>query len=859
MKSFLSITLFLAGVFSVATSLKAQNTTFTFFKDGKARMAYFGTMELPKQVTVNFVDTSGASAPWVYVFNKAATNKYILQPPANANQDQLTAKQIKEINKHLADRMQLALDHVLDSPRLNAFYKWWWGPDGLKAETEQLKALIITLRNNTIVTDPNVCRAPANGLVSGICRLETTLASPFDPYQISVLFNPDSSRLEAYVARNDWFRQALLQYWKAEFIWVSPPSLVTADREYQRSWESLDKLAAQALAYNDSLRKLNTLSCEDDADVQGLNGLIRALQADVVRELGKNPVVRMMDNKKNWYKLVWWFNFGNISPNPLGVTATDRLYTVRMFDASAAAIHDRLVDVRLDPGKQCCIVSMNGVDSLIRQRHSGAKVFADTLNDPIWAINSLRALRSGYKLLNKFEAPVTLCSAHPQYFLQFDAGANYYREPHNKNYRYMTTADSISFVVHNIPANLSISVNQVAKSASNNPQWVDEVSQLPGGLNTAASAVNLGEFAPVQTAAYQWPIRQTQVVSYFRGGRRPVPPPVPPNGFLLEVTFNAVTEQLPVTIDMTEEQLFRHFLSVFQLDVDPRTLSFFLSQCISPLPIRQIWNDPDVKNYLQRRLLDLFTQLDAFQRKNQTRFQLINNTAALLNGNDFTKLFSYTAITDRSLPPSADSLATVTDSSSGRRSQIFAVPVYDSARTVMATILAKRTPKNDTAALHPIYPGLRLGSMKRFAISAGIAVTTTLYYEKSVSTTNGQLAVTNNSNQVGYLVGIHIYPCKYFTIDNSFLGFRNGHFWNRFSFYAGLGLPNPLNEYYGGISLDLVPGFKLIVGEHYYLYTRYQIVNNQIAKQANGVQTAGPFLSISLDPNAFVTLLGLFK
>jgi hypothetical protein len=179
---------------------------------------------------------------------------------------------------------------------------------------------------------------------------------------------------------------------------------------------------------------------------------------------------------------------------------------------------------------------------------------------------------------------------------------------------------------------------------------------------------------------------------------------------------------------------------------------------------------------------------------------------------------------------------------------------------VQATVVAKKIVKKDTTTYtHPIYPSTRIGTLSRFAFSAGIAVTPGLYIEKTATTASGQLVVTNSTSFVGYMVGLHTYPWKYLPLDNSFLGFKSHHFWQRVSVYTGVAIPNPLQDYYGGFSFDLVPGFKLVTGAHLFMNTRYQLINNQISSQASAVKYTGTFVSICIDPSAFVTVLGLFK
>jgi hypothetical protein len=133
------------------------------------------------------------------------------------------------------------------------------------------------------------------------------------------------------------------------------------------------------------------------------------------------------------------------------------------------------------------------------------------------------------------------------------------------------------------------------------------------------------------------------------------------------------------------------------------------------------------------------------------------------------------------------------------------------------------------------------------------------YDAKTASVINNQVTVKDNSNQVRVIVGLHIYPFKLFKQDDSFLGIKSGRWLHRFFAYTGVGIPDPLKNYYFGVGADLIPGFKLTVGEHLFRNYKYNINNNQIVEQHSALKIAGAFIGFSIEPSTFVKAIGIIK
>jgi hypothetical protein len=866
-----------------SSEARAQVQEFKFSANGQ--FLGFADMRIEKDKPVHVLlpgdkNLKGGDTWLIYSFT-ATKGTYSPDASNDKNTMHLSQSTIYRLNRQLAARIDLAVDNLTDSVRLVEFYETQWGKNEYTRLESDLESASKALKDTFHYANLGDTLAKFPELQE-LKNLEDSLKQPYHPYTVGVQFNSDSSREEIYVGKTDRLRALLANYWIRTLNKLDYKAFAKVNRPYREDWDQIGPIAQRAKYWYDVLIPLNQLSCTQPANLDSMMQAFDKFATDTLSLLRKNPVVKAATANAECYKSGLWWNYGFFSFNPLGFTTAALTYHVFLFDKEAARLHDEAAREKIE-AVYCCTISINGIDSVILVRNNGVKIFSTdtTVVDPVWGFNDLHALRTAQKVVNQFEVPVTLNDCRPQYYLQFDAAHNYYADSRNKSYKRMTAQDSLSFVVHNIPANTTIVINQVSQTTTNTSSFQDVLAGLASvsGLNTASGAVSLGLLNPPPSAAYvstnetfftpvtnpnianpqdrlrlyQW--KNLQPFSYS------VPPP-PSTKTEISIPINIQGRPQPQTLIVqerwTSKDLLKAYLTLAANQWNDRILNFFFEKCHNSIKMETIWIDPQLEKFILNYLNEMLAEYYPMAKANTTKLNAIHDDLTALT--QFGDIAYLSMITDRSLPPPTDSLSLLTDSTADFRSQIFQVPVYDSTRAVQATIVAKKITKKDTTTItHPIYPSVRIGTLSMFAFSAGIAVTPGFYYFKVASSSGGQLTVTNNASLVSYLVGLHFYPCKYFQLDNSFLGIKTHHFWQRFSIYAGLGLPDPLQEYYGGASFDLVPGFKLITGAHLFLNNRYEVVNNQVANQASAAKYGGVFFSFSIDPSAFVTVLGLFK
>lgn len=151
----------------------------------------------------------------------------------------------------------------------------------------------------------------------------------------------------------------------------------------------------------------------------------------------------------------------------------------------------------------------------------------------------------------------------------------------------------------------------------------------------------------------------------------------------------------------------------------------------------------------------------------------------------------------------------------------------------------------------------KVGRNYRFQLSAGLAYTFGDYYSQSkAETVNGKIVVTNNVQQYHFVAGVHVYPFKgLYLQDNRFWGVPE----ERFSLYAGVGIPDPLGNIYVGPSYDLWPGLKITCGANIIKQNRYTIENDVITGSRLHYKTAGFFAALQIDPTSLLNMLSAFK
>ncbi len=208
------------------------------------------------------------------------------------------------------------------------------------------------------------------------------------------------------------------------------------------------------------------------------------------------------------------------------------------------------------------------------------------------------------------------------------------------------------------------------------------------------------------------------------------------------------------------------------------------------------------------------------------------------------------SIPTRNLPP--DTLKAETDNVAQFRT-IEAIMTSEADKDVSFALLEKNKKTGDTALVYR--DKVRFGKRIMFDFSAGIGFTWEDYTNNYLENTSKVTEVKNANERFHGIAGLHWYPCKIYKAESSFFLFNGWEtFTQRISLFAGIDIIRPRFNYYPGISIDLIPGMKLINGVQLSRNTKYEIVNNTVVSQVSGLKTAGWYTSLNVDAKVFTKL-----
>lgn len=231
------------------------------------------------------------------------------------------------------------------------------------------------------------------------------------------------------------------------------------------------------------------------------------------------------------------------------------------------------------------------------------------------------------------------------------------------------------------------------------------------------------------------------------------------------------------------------------------------------------------------------------RNEKQTFFDQIRNDSVHLS-------FMYPALSNSSLPPVK--LESNKDRNAVFSSKVLTTEASDSPVKYDIRIIG--TKEKDTTVIAKF--AYKIGRNYRFQLGGGIAYTFRDFIQSKAKEEGGKILIENTAQNYRMVIGLHIHFGKgLFLQDNRFFG----RFCQRLSFYTGVGIPKPLENVYTGFAYDLLPGFKLTGGVHFYRNDKYLIQNNSIIEQRMRYNYAGPFGAIQIDPASLLKALNVIN
>ncbi len=180
--------------------------------------------------------------------------------------------------------------------------------------------------------------------------------------------------------------------------------------------------------------------------------------------------------------------------------------------------------------------------------------------------------------------------------------------------------------------------------------------------------------------------------------------------------------------------------------------------------------------------------------------------------------------------------------------------------------LYKLTIKDTSKSLSLINPldssGYRVGKRRIFELALGAAYSFTSVRQTNIaSDSSGNLMPSTTEQKVQFVVGLKYHFLKGIYWENTeFLAGKalcDGTLKERVFIFLGVSIPNPLNNIYTGLGVDLVPGLNINAGAQWYQYTQYQVNNNTIIKQTTQFRPAF-YGAVTFDPVLIVNIVKTF-
>jgi hypothetical protein len=146
-----------------------------------------------------------------------------------------------------------------------------------------------------------------------------------------------------------------------------------------------------------------------------------------------------------------------------------------------------------------------------------------------------------------------------------------------------------------------------------------------------------------------------------------------------------------------------------------------------------------------------------------------------------------------------------------------------------------------------------MGKRYRFQLGAGLAFSYPSPVYNTVTMSGSVASINQEKEYLKVIAGLNIYLGRgLFLLDNKVT------FKDRMSLYLGVAFTRPLENVYTGVSWDIVPSVKLMMGAHWFAVHQYEIKNDLVASQHKEYMPY-PFLSVTIDPLSFIQIINIFK
>lgn len=172
----------------------------------------------------------------------------------------------------------------------------------------------------------------------------------------------------------------------------------------------------------------------------------------------------------------------------------------------------------------------------------------------------------------------------------------------------------------------------------------------------------------------------------------------------------------------------------------------------------------------------------------------------------------------------------------------------------LTAVVDTTSPKKALMVIDSSY--YKVGKLRLIEFGAGIAYSLSPVRITNIDTSGGKFDITNDEDKIRLVLGLKFHFKKIFWGDNRFVleKTKRHNMLDRLYGFIGVSVPKPLNNFYTGVGIDLIPGLSITTGAHWYQNKKYTISNNQITGQSLQYQPS-LYVGITTDPTLLAALL----
>jgi hypothetical protein len=592
----------------------------------------------------------------------------------------------------------------------------------------------------------------------------------------------------------DVFR-AFLYTWVQDKLYKTSFPFQQIDITYKTGWRQLEKWDDELTSMINRSRDLLN-SKYTISDYQDLYSAVKNYQ---IPDYSKNSIYDYFQKDKA-IRSMSWFTGGTLHMNPLLVTDDERRYPLTEKNSF------------LDPG-------------FVRR--------VDSLKKADW----LKQLFTTDLLANKVTLPIRHKNSATKdnlVILQYNAGSKDYDAP-NKLEKFIYGKDTLTVVVHNLSKDKTVDIktpqtekpNQSRQELALN-EFLVPISSLVKVFSPLASTA-AKVLAPIQPGSDKAlrgiAIPSAQLARSATSGA----------GDLRMKFIHTEPFSLNRKVEDAKKIIIQKAFFVKGLRANSE-MNELINAFVQQDPIKL--EDNDVKRFAEETLENF-------------KIYLENKLMVLIDGlsKPHSKIRALVRISNRSLPPAA--ISEHKSTAPELRTEVQTEKLTKPVQEVNVNIFEGNKEGKEQREI--VRQQFILAKRTKWDVSGGVAYT---YFESFYTITekgNG-VPVVEPANHFQFIGALHWYPKGMTKIDDGLWPLKG----ERLSIFAGLSFTKPLDNYYGGVSYDIVPGIKIMTGLHLYRNTHYKIINDQVDEKAKGLKFMGPFVSLNIGPATLATLLGLF-